>query len=265
MLIIGEKINSSSRKVAEAIRKRDSQFILGLARKQKEAGADFIDVNAGTLMEKEKESMEWLVRTIQEALEVPLSIDSPNPEVLRRGLELHKGKAFLNSLTGEKDRMESVLPLILEFRPLIIALCMDEGGIPTQAEERLLIAQKITETLTSQGVAEEEIFFDPIIRPVGAEPEAGKVALETIALIKEKIPRVKTICGLSNISFGLPIRGLLNSVFLALAMGKGLDGAILDPTDKRIQEVLIASGVLTAEDPYSLNYIRAYREGRIGP
>ncbi len=264
MVIIGEKINSSRKKVGEALKNRDSSYIISLARKQKEAGASFIDVNCGTLFSQEKECMEWLVKTLQETLEVSLSIDSPSPEALEAGFRTHQGKAFLNSITGEKERIEKTLPLIKEFKPYVIVLCMDENGAPHDPAGRVEIARKVTETLTAEGVAAEDIFFDPIIRPISAESDAGAVALETIGKIKEEIPGVKTTCGLSNISYGLPLRALLNATFLAMAMGKGLDGAILDPTESKIQEVICAGEALKGEDTYCLNYISAFREGKLG-
>ncbi|MCD6218984.1 methyltetrahydrofolate cobalamin methyltransferase [Candidatus Calescamantes bacterium] len=264
MVIIGEKINSSRKKVEEALKKRDSSYLISLAQKQKEAGADFIDVNCGTLFSEEKECMEWLVKTIQETMEVSLCIDSPSPEVLETGFQLHKGKAFLNSITGEKERVEKILPVIKKFHPFIIVLCMDEKGAPAEAQGRVEIARKVTEILTSHGVKEEDIFFDPIIRPISTESDAGRIALETISKIKEEIPGVKTVCGLSNVSYGLPLRPLLNATFLAMAMGKGLDGAILDPTEPRIQDVLCAGGALRGEDTYCLNYISAFRDGKLG-
>ncbi len=263
MIIIGEKINSSRKKVEEALKNRNEEFLLNLARAQKEAGADFLDVNCGTLFGEEKETMEWLVKLIQENLDTPLSIDSPDPEVLRKGFQIHQGKAFLNSISGETERMEKVEPLIREFSPYTIVLLMDDKGTPSSPEGRVEIASRVTDKLISWGLKEEDIFFDPIIRPVSTEPDAGKIALDTISLLKQKIPGVRTVMGLSNISFGLPLRSLLNGIFLAMAMGVGLDSAILDPTDKRIQEVLCAARALRGEDTYCLNYITSYREGKL--
>jgi len=261
MLVIGEKINSSRRKVESALKSKDEEFIITLARKQKEAGADFVDVNCGTLLEEEKECMEWLVELIQANVDVPLSIDSPNPEVVEAGFRKHKGKAFLNSISGEEGRIKPLLPLIKEFRPFIVVLLMDNKGIPPTAEGRLRVALEVTERLEKEGVEIADVFFDPIIKPLSTDEKAGWVALETISLVKKEIPEAKTIVGLSNISFGLPNRSLLNAVYLAMAMGRGLDGAILDPLDSRIKKILLASKSLRGEDSFCMEYITAYREG----
>ena len=263
MVIIGEKINSSRKKVEEALKKKDSSYLISLARNQKEKGANFIDVNCGTLFHGEKECMVWLVELIQSNLGVSLSIDSPSPEVLKMGFKTHKGKGFLNSITGEKERIKEALPIIKEFNPFVVVLCMDENGTPERAEGRVEIAKRVTEILTKEGMEENDIFFDPIIKPIAAESDAGLIALETIQRIKEEIPRVKTIMGLSNISFGLPLRTLLNSIYLSMAMEENIDAAILDPTDRRIQEVLYSASALKGKDSYCMNYIKAFREGKI--
>ena len=154
MIIIGELINTSRDEVEPAVKERDKEFIQKLAKEQEEAGADFIDVNCGTLIKEEVEAMEWLVKTVQEVVEVPLCIDSPNPAALKRGLEIHEGKALVNSITAEEERYEETLPLIKEYNASVVALVMDDGGMPQDAEDRIRVATKLIEDLSNDGVPE---------------------------------------------------------------------------------------------------------------
>jgi len=263
VLIIGERINSTRGKIAEAIEKRDASFIQKEAKMQVEAGSDYIDVNTGALIEKESEGLAWLVETVQQVIDKPLCIDSSNSEAIARALKLHKGKCMINSITAEKKRFNSFLPLLKEHDCSVVALCADDSGIPATAEGRVEIASQIIEDLIAEGIALADIYIDPIILPISTEPKVGVVALDTIEQVKKKYPGVHTICGLSNISFGLPLRKLINQVFLIMAMQKGLDAAIIDPTYKHFLANIIAAETLLGKDEYSVNYINAYREGKL--
>ncbi len=264
MLVVGELINASRKKVGEAIARKDADYIKKLARRQVEAGADFVDVNCGTFVGQEIELMGWLVDVVQEAVEKPLCIDTPNPEAMKAGLERHRnGRPMVNSVTDEPGRMEAVLPLILEHKAKVVALCMSGAGMPRSAEERVEVARRLVGKLTEAGVPSDDIFVDPVVVPVGTDPQAGRAFLEAVRQIHEDLPEVHIICGLSNVSFGLPLRKLLNRNFLIMAMAMGLDAAILDPTDARAMADICAAEALLGRDAFCMQYIEAYREGKL--
>jgi len=262
MIIIGERINATRKGVGEAIEKKDSKFIQQEALNQVNAGANFLDVNCGTSVSKEASNMEWLVNTVQEAVDVPLVIDSPNPDVLESGLKLCKKKAMVNSITGEKERIKKILPLVEKFNADVIALTMDEKGMPHTAQERLDIAEKIIDAAKEYNISKERIYFDALVRPISTESDQSKEFLDAVRLIKTKTG-ANTACGLSNISFGLPNRKLINATFLAMALYSGLSAAIIDPTDKQMMSILRVSNALLGQDEYCLEYITAFKEGKI--
>ena len=260
MLIIGERINTSRERVRKAVEAKDAAFIQIEAARQVKAGANMIDVNCGTSLEKEPEDLEWLVKTVQGKLDVPLCIDSPNPDAISRALPAHKGKALLNSITLEKSRYEKILPLVKKFKSSVVALTIDEKGLPDTAEERSKIAKNIFDLAAKEGINAEDLYFDPTVKPLSSAPTQAKEFLTSLRLIKN-IGNVKVIGGLSNISFGLPERNLLNSVFLAIARSFGLDAAIIDPLNKKAMAALKAAELIMGHDSYCKNYISAYRSG----
>jgi cobalamin-dependent methionine synthase I len=262
MIIIGELINTSRKAVGPAVDKRDVTYIQDLAREQVEAGVNYVDVNAGTKIHDEPEVLKWLVKTVQEAVDVPLCIDSPNPKAIEAALEAHQGQALVNSITAEKERYEKILPLIVKYKARVVALCMDDAGMPETAAQRLAIADVLAHGLTESGIKEEDIFFDPLVKPVSVNTHFGIEVLETIRKIHQKYHGAHTTCGLSNVSFGLPNRKLLNQAFLVLCMANGMDSVILDPLDKTMMSLLVASKTLLGRDEYCVEYLTAYREGR---
>lgn len=264
MLIVGEKINTSRKKIAEAVERSDKDFIVEIARRQAEAGAHFIDVNAGTFVERESDCLCWLVETVQEEVDLPLCLDSPNPEALKAALALHRGEAMINSISLEKERYEALLPVVTGIPCRIIALCMAETAMPVGADQRLDAANDIITRLGEAGIPHEKIYVDPLIQPVSVDTGVAGEALKAITSIMAAFPKVKTICGLSNVSFGLPSRGLLNRNFLTLALSSGLSAAILDPTDAHLMATLRAAEVLLDKDPYCEKYIDAYQAGILG-
>ncbi len=262
MIIIGELINTSRKAIAPAVDQRDKTYIQELARKQVEAGANYVDVNAGTKIHDEPEILAWLVKTVQEAVDVPLCIDSPNPKAIEAALEVHQGQALVNSITGERERYETILPLIVKRRARVVALCMDDTGMPETASQRLAIVNVLARELLDAGIRKEDIFFDPLVKPISVNTNFGMEVLETILQIHQKYEGIHTTCGLSNISYGLPNRKLLNQAFLVLCMANGMDSVILDPLDKTMMSLLIASKALLGRDEYCVEYLTAYREGR---
>lgn len=262
MIIIGEKVNSTLKAVRSAMENHDAAAIQDLARRQYDAGATYIDVNAGMFCNDEPERMEWLIRAIQEAIDAPFAIDSPSAKALRRGLEANKnGKPIINSITDEKARYESVLPLAVEFKTGIVALCMDDTGMPETVDDRVAIAERLVGKLTGEGIALGDIYIDPLVRPIGTGSHYGTIAIETIRKVKAEFPEAHIACGLSNISFGIPARKLMNQAFLVAAVAAGMDGAILDPLDKKLMSFLYASEALMGQDDFCMNYIMKFREG----
>lgn len=262
MLIIGELINTSRKAIKEAVEKKDADYIKQVAKEQLEAGANYIDVNCGTMVNNEVETMEWLVNTIQEAVEAPLCIDSPNPKALEMGLSLAKfGQPMINSIADESERFENVLPLVLKHKAKIVALCMDDSGMPNTGEDRLRIAKSLYNKLTEAGVPDDDIYFDPLVKPISAVETAGHEVLQSIKFIKELFPKVHFTCGLSNVSYGLPNRKVLNRLFVVQTMTMGMDGYILNPTDKGMMGVIHASCALLGQDSYCMNYLTAHRNG----
>ncbi|WP_027366109.1 methyltetrahydrofolate cobalamin methyltransferase [Desulfotruncus alcoholivorax] len=262
MLIVGELINTSRKLIKEAVANKDADYIKDIARRQVEAGAGYVDVNCGTLVHEEVETMAWLVNTIKEAVDAPLCIDSPSPKALKAGLELAgKGQPMVNSITAEKERYESVLPLVLEYKAKVVALCMDDSGMPETAAQRIVIIKKLVKDLTAAGVPQDDIYLDPLVKPVGVSDGAGLEVLDTLRFIKADYPSVHIICGLSNISFGLPNRKVLNRLFMVQTMTAGMDSYILDPLDKTMMGFYYASQALLGKDPYCMQYLKAHRAG----
>ena len=266
MLIIGEKLNSARKQVREMIENRDVKAIQDLARNQVEGGAEMLDVNSSAASGDKEENMEWLVKTVQEAVDVPLCIDSPNAEEIEKGLEAHnwdKGKALINSITGEKEKIERLLPAIIKYKCAVAALVMDERGIPDNSKTRVEIAEKLIKVLTDAGVPLKDIFIDPLVVPIGTGDKNGLITMKTIRSVKEAHPEVKIVTGLSNISYGLPERKLINQVFMILTMSCGMDAVIIDSTDKRMMAIAKTAITLLGEDNFCGGYIQAYREGKL--
>lgn len=265
MLIIGEKINGTRSQVAKAIAERDKEYIQDLARRQANAGADYLDVNAGTKADLEADALVWLVRVVQEAVDVPLCLDSVNPKALTAAMDHVEQTPMVNSISGEKKLLEEVLPLPANQGCPVIALALDDRGIPKTTEDRLAIVRQVIQETDRAGIAHDRLFVDPLVIAIATDTNSALKAFETMRGIKAEFPDVHLTSGLSNISFGMPARGLINRVFLAFALEAGLDSAIMNPLDRALYEALLAAEVVLGRDHYCLNYTNAYREGRIGP
>lgn len=264
MIIIGEKINSTLKSIRPAMESRDKAAIQDLALRQIKAGANFIDVNAGMFHENESEILQWLIETIQEVTDVPFAIDSPSAAAILTGLKVNKnGKTIINSITAEKARYDAIIPLIKQFNAKVIALCMDDSGMPETIEDRVAIARTLIKNLTNEGVSLDDIFIDPMVRPIGTGSHYGTVAIETIRQVKNEFPEVHIACGLSNVSFGLPARKILNQSFLVAAMAAGMDGAIVDPLDKKLMSFVYATEALLGKDDYCMEFLTKFREGEL--
>jgi cobalamin-dependent methionine synthase I len=265
MIIIAEKINGTRKAVAQAIRDRDAAFIRDLAKSQADAGSAFLDVNAGTAPEREPEDMAWLVETIQETCNTPLCLDSANPAALRAGLELVKHPPLINSVSGEKPRIEGVLPLALEYKTSLILLALDdETGIPNTGDGRMKIVDRLVRLALDGGLLEEKLYIDPLVTAISTGTDSALITLDTIRRVRLAYPRCHITSGLSNISFGMPLRHMINRTLMAMAVQAGLDSAIADPNDRQLYEVMLASEMLMGKDKYCQGFNRAYRVGRIG-
>lgn len=262
MIIVGERLNSSRRPVFQALNNKDKKYLIDQAQKQEKAGASYIDLNTAALLDKEEETLKWVIPLLQKEVNIPFSIDTPNPEAMDEGLKNHNRQALLNSLSGEAERIKAFLPLIKEYRPRVIVLCLDDSGLPKTSDQELSIADKMLSLLEKEGVSPEDIFMDPLVRPIGVDQSAGELFLESLEKIKKNLPSVNTIAGISNVSFGLPRRKLLNRVFLTLALHRGLDAAILDPLDREILAALSSAEALLGKDPALKNYLKSIRSGK---
>ena len=269
MLIVGERINTSRKIKGEpvienAVKARDAGYIADLAVKQFEAGATYIDINAGTLTTGEPEALEWLTQVVQDAVDAPISFDTPNPLALERALAVYnseKGQPLINSITAESVRWEATLPFVLQYKAKVIALAMDDTGIQSDPAKRLAVAQTLIENLTGAGVALDDIYVDPLTFPIGTGSDVGVAMLDIIEKLMAQYPGVHTIAGLSNISHGMPGRKLLNQAMTLLALGKGLDAGIIDPNDRYLMALIYATEALLGRDEYCMNYITKSREG----
>jgi len=266
VIVIGERINSTRKAVKEAIARKDAAFLQKLAAAQVAAGADYVDVNAGAFPEEEVALMAWLAGVVQEAADVPLVLDSANAAALEAGLKAHtNGTAIVNSITAEEVRFKQVLPLVVAYKTPVVALAMGDGGITKTPQDRLGVARRLIEALCNEGVSPDHIYLDPMIQPVSVQSDFGVIAIEVIRRVKQDFPGVKTFCGLSNISFGLPQRARLNRSFLTMALAAGLDCAILDPLDRDMMDVITTSEALLGRDRFCKTYIKACRERNSPP
>ncbi len=261
MLIVGERINTSRKAVNEAVGKRDAEYIRADVKAQVQAGADIIDVNAGSRSMSELDDLRWLIDIVEEAVPARLSLDSSNPEVLAAVINKVRDLPMLNSTTAEKARFEKMAPVIKERECDVVALCIGERGIPKTADQILENAAKLVSDLEALGVKRERIYLDPLVQAVSVDNKAALVFLEAIERINRELPGVRTVCGLSNVSFSLPKRPLMNRTFLALAMKAGLQGALIDPLDKKLMATLRAAMVLLGQDPFCRTYLKTFRAG----
>jgi cobalamin-dependent methionine synthase I len=261
MKIIGEKINGTRSQVKKAVAERDTAFIQTLAQNQVAGGANWLDVNAGTPPEREPDDLIWLIQTVQAAVDVPLCLDSANPLALAAGIKEVKHSPLINSLSGEKKRLEGILPLVSQSQCSVIALALDDKGIPASVEDRLSVIRFLAGELHKVGVTDDRIYVDPLVMTIASNTESGRIAFDTMRAVRAEFPNAHLTCGLSNISFGLPVRTIINQAFLTLALAAGLDTAIMDPMDRDLRKALLAADVVLGRDRHCLNYTRAYRSG----
>ncbi|OGP75537.1 MAG: methyltetrahydrofolate--corrinoid methyltransferase [Deltaproteobacteria bacterium RBG_16_49_23] len=263
MLIIGERINASRKSIADAISSRNAAFIRNEAKIQAAAGADYIDANAGTFVGEEAKHLQWVIETIQEAVDLPLSIDSPDPAVIKAMIPLVKKTPMINSITLEASRLEGILPLVAEHKAKVIGLCQSGDSIADTAEAKVKMAGQLVKKVEASGVPLDHLYIDPLVYPLATDDRSALATLDAIETIMKEFPGVHTTCGLTNVSYGLPNRKLVNRAFLVAAIGRGLDSVILDPTDKQLFGALKAALTIAGKDEFCMQYIAGFREGRL--
>jgi 5-methyltetrahydrofolate--homocysteine methyltransferase len=262
VLIIGERLNCTRKHVGAAVSEGNADFVREEAQKQLDAGAHMLDVNGG-IAGREAEYLRWMVNIVQELGEIPICLDSADPGALSEALPLCKKTPMINSITDEPERIESLLPLVKEFGTKVIALCLQASGTPKNAEDRVETALRLVDAMTQAGVQLDNIYIDPCVFPVSTGPEHGPAVIDAIATIKTRFPEVHISCGVSNVSFGLPERRLLNRTFLPMLLASGMDTAIMDPCDTRMMASLSAAEALLGIDEYCMTYLEAHRGGKL--
>jgi len=272
MIIVGERLNSTRSSIKEAIAGKDVDFLIKEAESQIQSGASFIDINCASSMANEEKDLLWLMKEVQGKFGCSVSIDSPNTEIIKSVLPEHSGKPFINSITIEKDKIESMSEIYKEKESNIIGLTIDDNGMPNDVEGRVEMARKIVDYAQSNQIRKEDIFIDPLVKPISTEPDQVLFFLEAAKTLRSE--GINIIGGLSNVSFGLPRRGIINAVFLKLCIESGIDAFIIDPTAELIKMVLdgkdlpreqslLAEDVILGKDQYAMNYIKAFRDGAL--
>ena len=269
-VIIGERINPTGRKIlAEEMKSGDYSRVISDALAQVEAGAHMLDVNAGIPLADEPAILAEAIKLVQAATDVPLSIDSSIVEALESGLSVYQGKALVNSVTGEDEVLERVLPLVAKYGAAVVAISNDETGISEDPDERFKVAKKIVERAADFGIPAADVVVDPLVMPIGAINTAGKQVMQLVGRLRSEL-KVNTTCGASNVSFGLPNRNGINSAFLTMAIGAGMTSAITSPLHAEVMQAVLGADVMMGNDPDCKNWIRKYRvpsadgEGRGG-
>jgi len=259
--IIGERINMTRKKIKEKVWERDADFIMLEARKQTEAGATHIDVNAGGDPAKEVDD---ITEVVSKATKLPLVFDSANSLALEEGLKLcNRPGTIINSITGEKKRIEDILPLVKKHKTGVITLTMDDSAMPEDYEGRMRITRNLAKIIQEEGVPLDKVYFDHLVRPASTNPGQARFIFDAIMATKREFPEAHIALGLSNISFGLPLRNNLNKVFLAMLMAVGCDGVIIDPCERGMMNILLSAQAVLGWDEYCVDYISAYRQGRL--
>lgn len=259
-VMIGERINPTGRKLlAQEMAQGDYSRVVADTLAQVEAGAQMLDVNAGIPMADEPAILAACVRLVQDTVKVPLSIDSSIVAALEAGLAAYKGKPLVNSVTGEEERLEAVLPLVRKYRAAVVAISNDETGISEDPDIRFAVAKRIVERAADHGIPREDIVVDPLVMPVGAINDAGRKLIHLLRRLREEL-KVNTTCGASNFSFGLPNRRGLNAAFLPMMIGAGMTSAIMNPLHGEDIQAVLGADVVMGHDPHCAAWIRKFRE-----
>lgn len=261
MEIIGEKINGSVKSVANAIAQRNTEYIQYLACRQAEAGADWLDIHAGTTMPQEMDDLIWLIETVQTVVDLPLCLDSPDPQALSEVIAITNRTPMINSVNGAASHLDILLPLIAKFNCRFIALAMDGMAIPATVAERITVIKTILNASRAANIPDEHVYVDPLVLMLSTQMQSAIIFCDTVREVHARYPEVHFTAGVSNSSFGLPARALINQAFLTLAVTAGMDCAILDPTDRNLRATLCAAELVAGKDCFCMNYTEAFRAG----
>ena len=263
MIIIGEKINGFVPRTGKAIQEKDGEYIKEIAIAQSEAGADFLDCCPAT-DEGALETMKWLVDLIQEVSDTPIALDSPGADILVEAMSYVNKPGMINSVSVAGDKIEKIFPLIANTPWKVVAMLDDENGIPADAEGRIEVFKRLLGEMEKYGVKPDQVFIDPLVETLGTNEESLTTFAEVCRECKKLCPKIHITSGLSNISFGLPKRKMVNMAFMVLSRGAGMDSAIVDPLNKDMLGVIYASEALLGEDEYCMEYLEAFRDGLFG-
>ena len=259
-VIIGERINPTGRKIlAEEMKNDDYSRVEKDALAQVAAGAHMLDVNAGIPLADEPAILAKAIKLVQSVTDVPLSIDSSIVEALEAGLSVYEGKALVNSVTGEEEQLERVMPLVAKYGAAVVAISNDETGISEDPDVRFEVAKKIVERAADYGVPYKDIVVDPLVMPIGAINSSGKQVMHLVRRLRDEL-KVNTTCGASNVSFGLPNRNGINSAFLTMAISAGMTSAITSPMHDEVIQAVLGADVMMGNDPDCANWIKKYRD-----
>jgi 5-methyltetrahydrofolate corrinoid/iron sulfur protein methyltransferase len=263
MLIIGDRIDATRKYIAQAVLTENRGFIQSEAKDQAVSGADYINLNAVIFGGDEEKRLRWMIEAVQEVTDIPLCIDSPNPAVIEKALTLVKKRPMINAITLDAGRMDPLLHLVIEHGAKVIASCQAEHCNAETREDKVAIACRLIRLITDAGVPPDDLYIDPLVYSLSTNARAARATLDAIGTIMKSFPGVHTTCCLSTASHGLPVRSLLNRVFLVAAMERGLDSAIIDPTDHQLYATLKAGELIVGRDDCSMGYIQAFRKGRL--
>ena len=263
MLVVGENISVISKVVGDAIKERNAEPIIKMAKEQKEAGADYVDINIGPATKNGEELMQWIVKSIQAGLDTPLALDTKNISAIEAGLEVHKGSAMINSVTGDRDKLDILMPMAKKYNSKIVGISLTEKGVPPDVDSRVEIIMEIVNSALEHGVPMENLYLDPVILPVAVLQEQVFNSIKALKIFKELKELMalpgdpKTIVGLSNVSQSSPpeLKSLINRTYLSILLSNGLDSAIVDPLDKELMNVVKTFNILTNKILYAHSYL----------
>lgn len=264
MIIIGEKINGSIPSMAKAIAERNEEWIKDVAKKEAEAGADYIDCCASVDVD-EVETLHWMIDLIQSVTDTPISVDSPNASVCVEAMKYCNKPGMINSVSGEGDKIDVVFPVIADTKWDVMALLCDDTGIPKTAADRIRVLEHIMAKAKEYGIAEDRIHIDPLVEMLCTSEDGIAMVIEVMSYIKAHYPKLHISGAISNISFNLPYRKIVNIAFAVLAINSGMDSAVMDPLNRDLRGAIYAAEAMIGEDFMCMEYIGAFREGIFGP
>ncbi|HUV36994.1 MAG TPA: dihydropteroate synthase [Patescibacteria group bacterium] len=264
ILLIGERINSTNKRIRQILEIRDETALLHVAREQVQGGASFIDINASMLMKEEEQTLRWAAGCITAVMDVGVSLDSPNIDVLSGVLPEIRGRVMLNSFTCDEEPLERAINAIAGYGASVIVMLKSRDGIPETVDGRMHLAGRIAAAADAAGASPSRIYIDPVFSPIATSANGMQVTLATLGALRASFPGYHRIGGLSNVSYGMPKRKLINRTSLAMVLSHGLDAVICDTTDPALMETAMASGTIIGLDPGCRRFLQSYREKRFG-